>query len=165
MLAPLSAEAVGESGDLFEFLAAYYRNRFSRTVQMIRAASEPAIVVCAGVCVLALELGVVKPLADLIDGVMGRGMEGRYEGDADACGRAEFRAAAGKGAGAAGVPFNGHAVYDCHCADVAHGADGDGVEPAQGGTALRRGARNGGGWRRRCWRSRPGENRKAGRGF
>jgi len=73
VLMPLSTRAVGESGEMFEFLAAYYRQRFSRTVQLLRAGAEPAMVLAAGCLVLSFVLAMFLPLVKLIDSVSGNG--------------------------------------------------------------------------------------------
>ncbi len=67
MLQPLSAGAVGESGDLFEFLAHYYRQKFSRAAQVIQAAVEPAVVIACGTVVLTIMLALFLPVMAMIN--------------------------------------------------------------------------------------------------
>lgn len=54
----------------FDFLARYYRQRFSRTEILLRAAVEPVIVLFLGALVLAFAVATIAPLATLLNKVM-----------------------------------------------------------------------------------------------
>ena len=67
MLAPLNLAKLQSPGaEMFEFLARYYRLRFSRTLMTLRAAGEPLLVLFLGSIVMVFVVAVMKPLADLI---------------------------------------------------------------------------------------------------
>ena len=52
--------------DMFGFLASYYKQRFSRGLVMLRAASEPVIVLFFGAVVFAVCLSIVQPMVTII---------------------------------------------------------------------------------------------------
>jgi type II secretory pathway component PulF len=75
LLATLRGTATGGpempgSPEMLEFLARYYRWRFSRTAMVLRAAAEPAMVLCMGSIVAFVVLALFLPLRELINGVM-----------------------------------------------------------------------------------------------
>jgi type II secretory pathway component PulF len=53
--------------DVFEFLGRYYQDRFSRMSIMLRAATEPAMVLCMGLLVGAFIYSIFMPLVTLIN--------------------------------------------------------------------------------------------------
>jgi type IV pilus assembly protein PilC len=55
--------------DLFEFLARYYRDRFSRIDILLRAAFEPAMVLCMGVLVGFTVVALFVPVVKLLNNV------------------------------------------------------------------------------------------------
>jgi type II secretory pathway component PulF len=70
LLAPTTARA--PDAQLFTFLERYYRNRFSRTLMLLRGAIEPFLVLClatlVGTTVLSLFLPLVKLIASVTFG-------------------------------------------------------------------------------------------------
>jgi type II secretory pathway component PulF len=77
MLQPMSEASVGVSGAaMFEFLERYYRQRFSRTILMLRAAMEPLLVLLFGAIVLGMVLAVLQPVRQILESVMANGAGG-----------------------------------------------------------------------------------------
>ena len=68
--------ASAASSEMFEFLARYYREKFSRLILLIRSASEPSIVILMGSMVLFFTYGLLHPLVTLLDSVMQSGQGG-----------------------------------------------------------------------------------------
>jgi len=64
--------------NLFDFLARYYRDRFSRTLIMLRAASEPILVVFCGLLVLFFVLALFKPLVTILKVTLDLGPGGPF---------------------------------------------------------------------------------------
>jgi type II secretory pathway component PulF len=60
-----------ELSTLLEFLATYYRMKFSRSVLVLRAVSEPALTLIAGVVVGTFVVALILPLVKLIQSVSG----------------------------------------------------------------------------------------------
>ena len=72
LFAGMVATVTGTSqATMFEFLARYYRERFSRTLVVLRAAMEPAIVLAFGLIVGFVVLALFLPLTKLIASVAG----------------------------------------------------------------------------------------------
>jgi type II secretory pathway component PulF len=69
LLAPTSGDLSIPA--LFAFLARYYRQRFSRTLLLLRAALEPAVVLFFGALVLAFASAAIVPIVRLLNSVMG----------------------------------------------------------------------------------------------
>lgn len=67
---PTGSPEMPGSPEMLEFLARYYRWRFSRTAMVLRAAAEPAMVLCMGSIVAFVVLGMFLPLRELINSVM-----------------------------------------------------------------------------------------------
>jgi general secretion pathway protein F len=72
LIGPGHSQAAGETlPALFAFLARYYRGRFSRTVLLLRAASEPFLVLFFGMLVFCFSAGVILPIVRILNRMMG----------------------------------------------------------------------------------------------
>jgi type II secretory pathway component PulF len=68
---PRASSSQAALSDVFAFLGRYYRDRFSHTTLLLRAAFEPAIVVVMGFFVGIFVYAMFAPLVKLLNSVMG----------------------------------------------------------------------------------------------
>jgi type II secretory pathway component PulF len=57
----------GEPAEAAEFLAAYYRGRFSRSRELLRAGAVPIMALVFGGFVLFVAAGMFSPLVEMMD--------------------------------------------------------------------------------------------------